>query len=325
LFLFKDKNMPRVDELRLIARVARMYYEWNMRQSEISKQLGLSQATVSRLLNRSKEEGIIRISINLPNGVYTELEETLVKKFSLRDAIVVDSLEDNENLILRDLGTAAAYYLESAIRPNEVIGISSWSATLLVLVDTLHPLPRKPGVKVVQILGGVGNPAVEAHATRLTARMAQLLNGEAVYLPVSGVVATEAARDVLIADAVVQQAVSLFSQVNTALVGIGAVDPSPLLAQSGNIFSPQELDLLRQEKAAGDILLRFFDQNGNLVETGLEKRVISMSLEQLSKVSRAIGVAGGLRKYAAILGALRGHWINILVTDHFTADRLVIE
>lgn len=317
--------MTRVDELRMIARVARMYYEWNLRQSEIAKQLGLSQATVSRLLNRSIKEGIIRISVNLPNGVYTELEENLVKKFGLRDAIVVDSLDDNEKLIQRDLGAATAYYLESAIRPNEIIGISSWSATLLAMVDTLHPVPRKPGVKVVQILGGVGNPSAETHATRLTSRMAQLVNGEAVYLPVSGVLATEAARDILVADEVAQQAIRLFDQVTTALVGIGAIDPSPLLAESGNIFSPVELDLLQQEKAVGDILLRFFDQNGNLVETGLEKRVISMSLEQLSKVGRAVGVAGSSRKYTAILGALRGHWINILVTDHFTAQRLANE
>jgi DNA-binding transcriptional regulator LsrR (DeoR family) len=317
--------MSRIDELRLIARAARMYYEWDMRQSEIGKQLGLSQATVSRLLNRSKEEGIIRISINLPNGVYTELEETLVKKFGLRDAIVVDSMDDNEKLIQRDLGAATAYYLESAIRPNEVIGISSWSATLLAMVDTLPILPRKPGVKVVQILGGVGNPAVEAHATRLTSRMAQLVNGDAVYLPISGVLATEAARDILMADEVAQAAIRLFDHVTIALVGIGAIEPSPLLAQSGNIFSPKELELLSQEKAVGDILLRFFDQYGNLVKTGLEKRVISMSLEQLSKVSRAVGVAGGSRKYAAILGALRGHWINTLVTDHFIANRLAAE
>jgi DNA-binding transcriptional regulator LsrR (DeoR family) len=315
--------MPRVDELRMIARVARMYYEWNMRQLEIAKQLDLSQATVSRLLNRSREEGIIRISINLPSGVYTEMEETLVKKFGLRDAIVVDSLEDNEKLIQRDLGAATAYYLESAIRLNEMIGISSWSATLLTMVDALHPLQRKPGVKVIQILGGVGgNPSVESQATRLTSRLAQLVNGDAVFLPVSGVLATEAARDILMADEGTQRSIRLFDQVTTALVGIGTVDPSPLLAQSGNIFSPKELDLLRQEKAVGDILLRFFDENGKLVETGLEKRVISMSLEQLSKVGRVIGVAGGSRKYAAILGALRGHWINILITDHFTAKRL---
>ena len=249
--------MSQIDELRLIARVARMYYEWDMRQSEIAKQLGLSQATVSRLLDRSKEEGIIRISVNLPSGVYTELEETLVKKFGLRDAIVVDSLDDNEKLIQRDLGAATAYYLESAIRPNEVIGISSWSATLLALVDALHPTPRKSGVKVVQILGGVGNPSVEAHATRLTSRIAQLIKGDAVYLPISGVLATEAARDILMADEVAQHAIRLFDHVTTALVGIGALDPSPLLAQSGNIFSQKEMDLLRQAKAVGDILTAF--------------------------------------------------------------------
>ncbi len=317
--------MLRIDELRLITRVARMYYEWNMRQSEIASQLELSQATVSRLLNRAREEGVIRISVHIPQGVHTELEETLVRKYGLRDAIVVDCVDDDEKMILRDLGASTAYYIESAIRPNEVIGISSWSSTLLAMVDTLHPLPRKPGVKVVQILGGVGNPSAEAHATRLTSRMAQLVNGDPVYLPISGVLASEAARDILMADQAAQQALQLFDHVTTALVGIGAVEPSPLLAQSGNIFSPQEMDLLRKAHAVGDILMRFFDENGKLVETGLEKRVISMTLEQLSKVGRAVGVAGGSRKYAGILGALRGRWINILVTDHFTARRLAQE
>lgn len=317
--------MTRNDELRIVARVARMYYEWDIRQSEIAAQLDLSQATVSRLLKRSKEEGIVRISINLPGGIFTELEETLVKKYNLRDAIVVDCLDEDERSIQRDLGVAAAFYLENTIRPNEIIGISSWSATLLALVDALPPLPRKQGIKVVQILGGVGNPSVEAHATHLTSRLAQLVKGQAVYLPVTGVVATEAARDVLLADSVVSQAVDLFDHVTTALVGIGAIDPSPLLAQSGNIFCPDELDLLRQKNAVGDILMRFFDSHGNLVRTGLENRVISMDLEQLSKVSRAVGIAGGERKYAGILGALRGCWVNILITDRITAKRLAEE
>ena len=314
--------MARIDELRLMARVTLMYYEWEMRQSEIADKLQLSQATVSRLLKNAKDEGIIRFSINLPNGVYTDLEEQLIKKFKLRDVIVVDSLENNESLIQRDLGAAAAYYLESIIRPNEVIGISSWSATLLELVDSLHPIQRKQGVKVVQILGGVGNPSAEAHATRLTSRMAQLIKGEAIYLPVAGVLASEAARDILLADEVTQNAIKLFDKVTIALVGIGAIDPSPLLAQSGNIFAPEEYKLLSEANAVGDILERFFDQNGKLVKTGLENRVISMSLDQLSQVNRAIGVAGGGRKFDAILGALRGKWINILVTDHFTAERL---
>jgi predicted transcriptional regulator len=204
VYALQDNKMARVDELRLIARVARMYYEWNMRQSTIAQQLGLSQATVSRLLNRSKQEGIIRISVNIPQGVYTEMEEDLVKKFHLRDAIVVDCLEDNEKSVQRDIGASAAYYLESAIRPNDVIGISSWSATLLALVDALHHVPNKTGIKVVQILGGVGSPGSEVHASRLTSRLASLLNGEAVFLPAPGIVGSEAAMQVLLNDEYVE-------------------------------------------------------------------------------------------------------------------------
>jgi DNA-binding transcriptional regulator LsrR (DeoR family) len=108
-----------------------------------------------------------------------------------------------------------------------------------------------------------------------------------------------------------------------ALVGIGAVEPSELLAESGNIFSADELDMLAEKGAVGDILLRFFDTNGNPVDTFLNNRVMSMSLEQLSLVDKAIGVAGGMRKYEAIRGALVGKWINILITDQFTAEHLL--
>jgi DNA-binding transcriptional regulator LsrR (DeoR family) len=317
--------MAKLDELRIIARVARMYYEWDIRQAEIARQLGLSQATISRLLQRSKQEGIIRISVSVPNGVYTELEESLVKKFSLRDAIIVDCLEDTENIILRDLGASAAYYLESAIQANEIIGISSWSSTLLAMVDALHPLPKKPGVKVVQILGGVGNPNAEVHATHLTSRLAALVKGEPIFLPAPGVVGSEAAKQVLLDDEYVGKSIALFDRVTMALVGIGAVQPSALLAESGNIFSSQEQDVLVQKRAVGDVLLRFFDHQGKPIDSELDKRVISMSLYQLRKVDRAIGIAGGSRKFAAIRGALCGGWINILITDHFTAAKLVRE
>jgi DNA-binding transcriptional regulator LsrR (DeoR family) len=316
--------VAKIDELRLIARVARMYYEKEMSQSKIARHLGLSQATVSRALSRARNEGIVRTTINVPNGIYTELEEQLIERFGLRDAVIVDSMRnDDEQLVMRELGGAAAYYVESAIQQNEIIGLSSWSSTLLALVDAMHSVPRKSGIKVVQILGGVGNPAAEAHANRLTGRMAKLVGGEVVPLPAPGIVGSVAARQAFLEDKYVCQATNLFEQVSMALVGIGAVEPSKLLAESGNIFSADELDTLAEKGAVGDILLRFFDANGTLVDTFLNDRVMSMSLDQLSKVDKAIGVAGGQRKCDAIRGALIGRWINILITDQFTAECLL--
>ncbi|MBK8047332.1 MAG: hypothetical protein IPK16_09565 [Anaerolineales bacterium] len=50
--------------------------------------------------------------------------------------------------------------------------------------------------------------------------------------------------------------------------------------------------------------------------------MISMRFDQLRRVDRSIGVAGGPRKFNAILGAIRGGWVNVLVTDLLTARRL---
>jgi DNA-binding transcriptional regulator LsrR (DeoR family) len=317
--------MATVDELRLMTKVAKMYYEWNLNQVEIGEKLSLSQASISRLFKRARIEGIIRISVNVPGGVNSDLEDVLVRKFSLRDAIVVDCISEDENQIMRDIGAAASFYIETTIKDHDIVGISSWSSSLLALLDSMHQVSGKTGIQVVQILGGVGNPSAEVHAIRLTGRFAGLVNGSAIFLPAPGIVGTEAALNVMLEDAYVQEAMQLFDKVNLALVGIGSVEPSKLLDLSGNVFSIKEQNYLRQHGAVGDILLRFYDKKGTAIHSAFNNRVMSMSLEQLRKVDRSVAVAGGARKYQAILGALRGKYINVLITDSETGKKLSVE
>lgn len=314
--------MARIDELRLLTKVARLYYEQDLTQPEIATQLDLSQATVSRLLKRAKQERIIRITVNVPFGTYPELEENLQKTYGLKEAVVVDTVEDNDQ-VLRDLGAAAAFYLETTLHASDVIGISSWSSTLLAMVDALQPFNRLSQIQVLQILGGLGSPSAGVYASRLIGRLANLVRGEAVLLPAPGIVGSPDAVPILLEDRYVHQAMALFDQVTLALVGIGSVEPSGLLASSGNIFSPEELSMLREAGAVGDICLRFFDRNGTPVLTPLNNRVIGMELDQLHKVKRAVGIAGGSRKLSAIRGALIGRLINVLITDRFTAEKLL--
>ena len=298
-----------------------MYYQQGLRQTEITERLNVHQSTVSRLLKRAVKEGIVRITLGAPSGTHPELEETLQSAFGLREAIVVDSIDDEEQIV-RDLGAAAAFYLETTLRPTEVVGISSWSAALLATVEAMQPTRRPRGTRVLQILGGVGNPGAEAHATHLTQRLANLIGATATLLPAPGVVGSAEARQVLLRDRYVREATALFDHVTLALVGIGAIEPSKMLAASGNVFSPRELEMLRTRGAVGDICLRFFDADGQPVSTPLDERVISIGLPALRRASRVVGIAGGSRKTAAILGALRGRLVNVLITDRGTAERL---
>ncbi len=315
--------MTRTDELRLISKVARLYYEHGLQQAEIGDLLSLSQATVSRLIKRAHEEKIVHTNVTTPNGVFSDLEENLVKTYGIKDAIVADAAIDDDEVALRDIGAAAAFYLENSIRNQEVIGISSWSATLLATVESMHTVPHVKGVKVVQILGGVGSPTAETYATRLVGRLAQLLHGESVFLPAPGVLGSEGARKALLEDPFILESMKYFNQISLALVGIGEIKPSSLLATSGNVFTMDELSGLSQSGAVGDILVRFFDQDGIPIESDLDERVIGMDLDQLKRVRRSIGIAGGKRKVEAIRGALRGKLINRLITDQYTAQRLL--
>jgi DNA-binding transcriptional regulator LsrR (DeoR family) len=316
--------MARLDEQRLMTRVARMYYEQRLRQTEIAETLNLSQSTVSRLLKRAEQEQIVRVTVRVPYGVYPDLEEALVATFGLRDAVVADSVRgDDDEGVARDIGRAAAYYLETTLGQGECIGISSWSSTLLAMVNVMHQVPRPMGARVIQILGGAGEPQAKVHAAYLAGQLAQLVRGQVTFLPAPGLVDSAEVRQVLLNDSSIREVIKAFDEITLALVGIGTVEPSPLLASSGNIFSAQELETLRQNGAVGDILYRFYDAEGEIVQTPLAARVTGMALESLRGVTRVIGVAGGARKLDAIRGALHGRWINTLITDRFTAERLV--
>src|SRR4051812_14930795 len=102
--------MARLDELRLIAKVAHMYYVQGLRQNEIVERLDIHQSTVSRLLKRAEREGIVRISVAPPGGTHSELEQALESRYGLKEVLVVDCMEDEEQ-IAQDLGAAAAFFV----------------------------------------------------------------------------------------------------------------------------------------------------------------------------------------------------------------------
>ena len=317
--------MTSVERLRLIVRVARLYYEQGVRQPEIAKQLSLSQSMVSRLLSAAQKQGIVRTTVMPPPGAYPVLEEKLERQYGLQHVIVADCAADSGSEVLRSIGTAAALYLETTLGTSEIVGISSWSETLLRMVDAMQPLRRSGQNRVVQILGGVGNPTAEVHAHRMTERLATYLKAEPHFLTAPGVTGSPESTLAFLAEPLVQETTAFFDQVTLALVGIGALHPSRLLDESGNVFSKEELEQLGNLGAVGDVCLRFFDAHGHPITSRFDKRVVGLTLEQLRRVPRSVGIAGEPEKLDAIRGAIEGRLINILITDRFTAERLAKE
>ena len=315
------KRPVEVAQLRLIAKVARMYYEGGVRQPQIAAELNMSQARVSRLLRQASEIGVVRTVVTLPPGVYTDLEEKVQQKYGLRDAVIVDA-DGARGQVIPALGAAAAQYLHATLTGGEVLGVSSWSATLLAAAEAMPARATSPLAQVIQIVGGHGNPSVQVQANKLIGDLAAVTGAQPVLLPTPALVSSPALRRALMKDSAIGDVMKSWKELDLALVGIGSLEPSPLLRQSGNALSDAEQDQLRGAGAVGDVCLRFFDEDGMMLDTPLDQRVVSITPADLRQVPRRIGVAGGANKYRAIRAALRGGWVNVIITDLDTARGL---
>ena len=309
-------------QLRMITKVAQMYHERGIRQVEIAETLHISQPRVSRLLKRATELGIVRTIVVVSQGIHTDVEEALEKRYGLAEAVVVDVEGDNTD-ILAGLGSAGAAYLESTLTGGERIGISPWSQTLLSAVDRMQPLRPAGAANVVQLIGGMGVTSAQAQANRLLGDLAQLLGANATFVPAPGLVGDRTIRDGLLNDPAMEAVAAEWAALTMALVGIGSLPPSDFLRRSGNAVDPADQAKLLAAGAVGDVCHRFFDRAGDPVPSDLDNRVLGIGTDTLRAIPRRVGLAGGPSKHEAIRAAVVGGWVNVLVTDIATAQALL--
>lgn len=311
----------RPEHAQLLAKVARLYYERGMRQQQIADALNLSQARVSRLLKEAQEVGIVRSVVVLPDGVHTDLEEAVQARFRLRDVVVVDTGGAGAD-VTQALGAAAGAYLDATLKGDDVIGVSTWSGSLLAAVQSMRAKPQAVADRVIQLFGGVGRPEAQVQATRLIERLAQVTGAIPVIVPTPGVVGSAEIRRAMLSDPSVDAVRVQWPDVTVSLVGIGTLQPSSLLQHSGNAFGESDQEELRGLGAVGDICLRFFDAQGTPITSPFDDRVVGIDAQTLCAIPRRVAIAGGATKVAAIRAALLGGWVNVLITDVDTATAL---
>jgi len=318
--------MSSIEYNRLLVKIARLYYEQDMTQAQIGERLRLSRQKVQRLLGQARDEGVVQISIRPIMGTFSDIEKAIEGHFNLREAIVVETTAyEDQPTVAREVGAGAAEYLIRILQPHDKIVIS-WGGSLLGMVNALFsdPLPKDvEDVMVIQGLGGLGDPNSEVHGSDLTRRLAKALGAQAFLLPAPGVAGSRSAYDALYGDPHVAEALQRARTANLAFMGIGAPRQDSILVREGTIVSWPELANLREQGAVGDMNLRYFDERGQMILSDLDSRVIGLTLDEIRQIGHIVGVAGGSAKLNAIQAALVGKLIDVLVTDHLSAQRLL--
>ena len=306
--------MENSDDIRLIVKIAQLYYEQEMTQAQIANQLGIYRTTISRLLKRGRELGVVTIAINYDYNDGLWLEERLKQKFGLKEAVVAP--QESET------GIYGAQLFERLLSPNVVIGFG-WGRAVSALVEALPQSSQPRPLVCVPIVGGPsGKLPSRYHVNTLTYSAATRLKGESYLADFPALLDNPLIRQGIMQSQHFQTLAEYWQRLDIALVGIG----SPAIRHAANwqaFYGNAQSDELEALQVAGDICSRFFAVDGTPVATAMQDKTLSIELQTLKQARYVIGLASGEEKHAAILGALRGQHINALVTDRATAEYLV--
>ena len=310
-------------EQDLLFKVSEAYYLEGATQAEVGRRFGLSRVKVSRLLKRARDEQMVQISVTPPTGSLAGIEQQLANHLGLDELIIADLDAVDGAAVLAAIAAAATPVLLRHLCEGTTLAVS-WGATLAALVAALprRPVPR---ATVVQMLGGLGRVEHEAQGADIARRLAMSLEADCRLLASPGIVASKEVRDALISDPQIYDTLALAASAQVALVGIGTPSRGAPALRDAATLSVVETEELASRGAVGDISLRHYDANGQLVATGLSWRIIGLELAQICQIPCVIAVAGGMAKFTAIRGALTGHLINVLVTDVYVARRILEE
>jgi len=320
-FSVKICIMKKDEQLILEMKASELYFLKGYDQGKIGKVLGCSRATISRLLKKAIEDGIVEVRIKNPFNEAMEIEKALRKKYLLKKVIVVRGKYENSNLLRKAIGAAAAELASTILKTGDVVGISC-GRTLYEMTNSLPRFSKKLDIEVIPLLGGLGMVQPEHQVNELSRMFAESFGGRSKVFDVPILISKKEMRDLLLEEKGVKEVIESWDRLDIVFVAIGSpASSSPILTTKYRSW--EEIQQLIQLDAVGDICGRFFDKNGSECKVEANQRLISIDFERLKKVPLRVGIGGGKEKIAGIRGALLKGLINILVTDEETAKGIL--
>ncbi|PAF34839.1 hypothetical protein CHH69_13700 [Terribacillus saccharophilus] len=303
-------------EERRLVKVARMYYEENMTQNEIAKELGVYRTTVTRLLQKAKDQKIVTIHIESTLLEYVSIEKELCKLFGLKDVVIVPSSADS----LKEIGKAALRYLDGIITKDDVVGCA-WGRTLGMMAQQAQ-FQYKRGGRFVPLVGGPGQMPVEEHVNAIVYSMARAFGGETNFIDAAAIVKSVETQSEILKSGYMTHIRELWESLSIALIGIGSPMKSSNLVWSG-FLGEEEVEKLENQEVVGDVCSRFYDIKGQELATDLKERAIAIPFSKLKEVKHSIALVESVSKTDSIIGALNGRIANVLITDEITAKSII--
>jgi DNA-binding transcriptional regulator LsrR (DeoR family) len=316
----RDRRPTETDREESMTLAAWLYHERDMDQSEVARRMGLSRSHVSRLLLAARESGIVTVRVNgrLPEA--WRLEQRLEQILGLEQVAVVMPVDGEEPRLAA--ARSGARLLDDAVRTDGTVGLG-WGRTLGLIARFARPQQ----VANVELFDIVGRPVwpIDDPPYEVSEALARIYGTPVRHVPAPALVETTELAEALLRDPLVHDVLTKASAADLTVVALGNVDPATSSLVLSGATDPEAVASVRDAGAVGEVIGHFFNRDGAAVPSGLDGRIVGLSLEQLRRSVRVVAIAAGPDKVAPILGATTGGLIRGLVTDAQTAKMLIAD
>jgi lsr operon transcriptional repressor len=309
------------EEAQTQVRAAWLYYVEGLTQAEIAERLKMTRLRVNRLLAEARSSGLVNITINSRLESCVRLERALVTEFGLKDAVVVPSPADSEQ-VAAQIGKAAGDFVSRIIEesPSGIFGVG-WGGTLRETIRHVRAGQYRD-LTVTSMMGGL-TYGIEINTFEIASRFARLWQAECHYLAAPIYAGTPQSRDTILAQDVFEAAFARVQATDVAILSAGDLSERSLLVRYG-LPGDIRVEELARAGAVGDILGQFIDRSGQAIAHPINHRAIALPLDQLRRIPTVILASGGTNKADIIAASLRGKLASVLITDEDAAAAILM-
>lgn len=302
---------------KLLIKVAYLYYIENKKQSEISKELNLNQATISRLIRVAVEKEIVKIEIKDDESIHlVKLERYIQTKYHLKNVIIVGNKpKSSEAEKSMRVAKEAALYLKQIIRNDSIVGLSS-GKTLERMIGSIS-MNKSTEATFVPLVGAPGHSNSKYHVNAVVYDIAKQFDGKSIFLNATAIQEDKRTRDHIVNSKYFEEILDYWKRLDIALVGIGESLKYPI-RHWRELLTDEDVADLKLCEAAAECCCTFVNSDGKIIKNDQYKRKIGVDLELLSGIPHSIAVAQGKQKASSILAFLKTNFINTLITDEET-------
>lgn len=291
-----------------------------MKQNEIAESENISKPTVSRLINKAKKLGFVKVQLTFPTLSNESLENELKQKFGLRHVFIAQNIYNDPKILFSQLADGLSEYINGIIQDGDIVGVS-WGETMHVISQHLNIVPKKD-IKIVQLNGGISRENISASSSQIINNFTQAFNGTSYTLNAPSFVDNPQIASTIKRDSKISEVITLGEKANIAIFSIGSISSESILIKAG-YFNQEDYANLRKKGYVGDICSRYFKKDGSHSNDELYNRVVGIDLENLQTKENSIAIFLGEEKAQAALGAIRGNYTNAIFTDEVTAQKIL--